>query len=88
MEWAWPVHGRKAAGERWQGAVYLLATGPQSSFPLLRTEHYGGDSDTLLGTAWPSERDIWWPVGIGSGQHLGTEVPHEHPPPRQCTRLC
>lgn len=34
---------------------------------------------TLLGTAWPSERDIWWPVGMGSGQHLGTEVPHEHP---------
>lgn len=33
-----------------------------------------GDSDTLLGTVWPPERDIWWPMDEGSGQHLGTGV--------------
>lgn len=41
----------------------------------------------LLDTARSLERDVWWPVDIGSGQHLGTEVPYEHPPPWQCTPL-
>lgn len=88
MERVLLVQGEKVTGERWQGAVYLPTTWPHSGFSLLWTEHYRGDPDTLLGTAWPSERDIWRPVGIGSGQHLGTEVPHEHPPPWQYTHLC
>lgn len=81
----WPVQRRK--GDEIAGAVYLLTTRPPSSSFLLCTEPFGGDSDALLSTAWPSERNTWWPVGIRRGQHLGTEVPHEHPPPWQCTSL-
>lgn len=77
--------------------TWSLQRGGRSSVPtghvvpkqlfLLWSEPLGSDSDTLLGTAWPSERNIWWPTGIRRGQHLGTEVPHEHPPPWQCMPL-
>lgn len=77
--------GEKGTGERrWGvGAVYLHTTWSHSSFSVLWPEPFGGDSDVFLGTAWPSERDIWWPRGIMRGQHLGREVPREYPAPWQ-----
>ena len=65
----------EGTGGRGPGSV-PMTTWSQSSFSLRWTEHYRGDSDTLLGTVWPPERDIWWPMDVGSGQHLGTGVPH------------
>lgn len=87
MEWAWPVRGERRQGRGGRGQCTYRPQGPRAAllFSALGTME---GTLTLLGTAWPSERDIWWPVGIGSGQHLGTDVPHEHPPPRQCARLC
>lgn len=75
----------KGTGERrWGvGAVDLHTTWSHSSFSVLWPEPFGGDSDTFLGTAWPSERDTWWPRGIMRGQHLGREVPREYPAPWQ-----
>lgn len=48
-------------------AVYLLTTWSHSSFSVLWPKPFRGGSDTFLGTAWPSERDIWWPRGIKRG---------------------
>lgn len=51
-----------------QRAARLLITWSQSSFSLLWTEPYGGDTDTLLGTDWPSEGTSGgqWTSGVGS----------------------
>lgn len=60
-------------GEGWQGAVCLLTVWSQSSVSLLCTDHYGGDSDTFLGIAWPSEiSGDQWASGVGSTWAQGT----------------